>query len=149
MDAAVRYVRVAGGPPGREMLLVGLKSGAVVRVFVDNPFAATIAAHPAGIRCLDAGPDRDRVAVVDEAGRLAAYAVGPGCSGSGSGGSSGSGSSSMCTFSAEGANSVAYCADDGALLAYTGDGAQLTVVADGLPPLTMPMAGYVVGFKVG
>jgi intraflagellar transport protein 122 len=51
LDAAIRYVKAAGGPPGREGVLIGLKSGDVVKVFADNPFPVPLIKHGVGIRC--------------------------------------------------------------------------------------------------
>lgn len=50
MDAVVRYIKVAGGPPGREGLLLGLKSGAVLKIFVNNAFPIPLIKHASGIR---------------------------------------------------------------------------------------------------
>lgn len=67
------WAQVVGGPPKREALLVGLKSGAVVKVFVDNPFPIPLMTHSAGVRCLDASATRRQLAVVDEHSKLAVY----------------------------------------------------------------------------
>lgn len=64
---------MAGGPPKREALLVGLKSGAVVKVFIDNPFPIPLVGHGAGVRCLDVSAARGHLAVVDEHGKLSVY----------------------------------------------------------------------------
>lgn len=56
MDAVIRYIKVAGGPSGREGLLLGLKSGAVLKIFVDNAFPIPLIKHTSGIRWVVAVP---------------------------------------------------------------------------------------------
>ena len=38
LDAPVTFMKVDGGPEGREAILLGLQTGVVVKIFVDNPF---------------------------------------------------------------------------------------------------------------
>jgi intraflagellar transport protein 122 len=38
LDSSIRYLKVLGGPPKRESLLIGLKNGHVLKVFLENPF---------------------------------------------------------------------------------------------------------------
>jgi intraflagellar transport protein 122 len=52
MDTVVRYIKVAGGPAGKEGLLVGLKHGAVLKIYVDNPFPIPLIKHTCSIRCV-------------------------------------------------------------------------------------------------
>lgn len=68
-----RYIKVVGGLPGREGLLVGLKGGGVLQVFVDNPFPVTLVQHGGPVRCLDLSADRGRLAVVDDHQLLSVY----------------------------------------------------------------------------
>jgi hypothetical protein len=34
LEAVIRYIRVVGGPSGKESLLVGLKDGAALKIFI-------------------------------------------------------------------------------------------------------------------
>ena len=45
-----RYIKVVGGPAGCEGLLLGLKDGQVVIVYVDNPFPVPLVNHHASVR---------------------------------------------------------------------------------------------------
>lgn len=92
-EAPVRFLMVTGGPPGRESVLVGLRSGQVVKVILGNWFPVSVLRHggdvpvaaaatPAGaqraergIRCLDLNRSRSLLALVDERAVLAVYDV--------------------------------------------------------------------------
>lgn len=70
MDSFIRYIKVTGGPPGREGLMLGLKNGQVCRIFLDNPLPIMITTVLSSVRCLDLNSTRTKLAVVDDAGRL-------------------------------------------------------------------------------
>jgi intraflagellar transport protein 122 len=76
LEAVIRYIKVVGGPPGREGLLVGLKNGTVLKIFVDNPFPITLIKHKSSIRCLDLSMSRRKLAVVDETAAVFVYDAG-------------------------------------------------------------------------
>lgn len=53
LDANIQHVSVIGGPSGKESLIIGLKNGSVVKLFVDNPFPIQIVKLAAGVKWLD------------------------------------------------------------------------------------------------
>jgi hypothetical protein len=67
------HFQVVGGPPKREGLLVGLKSGVVLKIFIDNPFPVQLIKHTASVRCLDLSASRSKLAVVDENSNVLIY----------------------------------------------------------------------------
>lgn len=75
VDSFIRYVRLTGGPPGKEGLLIGLKNGSILQIFVNNPFPIAIIQVPAAVICLDLSLDRKKLAVVDERGFCSVFDV--------------------------------------------------------------------------
>lgn len=75
MDALVRYIKVIGGPPSREGLLVGLKNGQVLIVYLNNPLHINVLKLDSGIRCVDLSQHRKKVAIVDEHSILHVYNI--------------------------------------------------------------------------
>lgn len=57
-------LQVVGGPAGKEGLLVGLKSGLVLKIFVDNPFPIQLIKQKTSIRCLDLSARCARLSVL-------------------------------------------------------------------------------------
>lgn len=70
LDSYIRYIKVTGGPGGREGLLLGLKDGQVWRIFLDNSLPMLITTVLSSVRCLDLNATRNKLAVVDDAGRM-------------------------------------------------------------------------------
>eukprot|EP00282_Hemiselmis_andersenii_P015967 CAMPEP_0114129596 /NCGR_PEP_ID=MMETSP0043_2-20121206/11561_1 /TAXON_ID=464988 /ORGANISM="Hemiselmis andersenii, Strain CCMP644" /LENGTH=1170 /DNA_ID=CAMNT_0001222885 /DNA_START=82 /DNA_END=3591 /DNA_ORIENTATION=- len=75
LEAVIRYIKVVGGPPRREGLMVGLKNGSVFKIFVDNAFPISVVQHGTAIRCLDLSCTRRKLAVVDEQANVVVYDV--------------------------------------------------------------------------
>ncbi|KAL8448241.1 hypothetical protein Emag_004009 [Eimeria magna] len=75
LRASIRYIRVIGGPPGEEALLVGLRSGEALYVYVHQELPVPLLQHSAGLICVDISAKRDKLVVVDEAKDLCVYCL--------------------------------------------------------------------------
>ena len=75
MDSPIRYLKLIGGPPDYESMLIGLKNGGVYQVFVNNAFPQLLAKQTGVIHCVDMNVDRTKVAVIDDTSTLYVYDV--------------------------------------------------------------------------
>ena len=92
MDSVIRYIKVNGGPEKGEGVLVGLKDGMCLKIFIDNDFPMELVNHGASVRCLDMSAFRKKLAVVDENSAVVVYDV----------------KTKAVLFEGKGANSVAF-----------------------------------------
>uniref|UniRef100_A0A1A9X527 Intraflagellar transport protein 122 homolog n=1 Tax=Glossina brevipalpis TaxID=37001 RepID=A0A1A9X527_9MUSC len=130
MDAFIRYIKVIGGPAGREGLMVGLKSGQVYRIFLDNALPVLITTAVSAVRCLDVNANRSKIAVVDDGGRLVVRDI----------------INDSLLYQDSGVNSVTWNTHLSSMLCYTHTTGGLTVRVGNLPPrVPQHMLGVVVG----
>lgn len=130
LESVIRYIKVVGGPAGREGLLVGLKSGTVLKIFVDNPFPIHLIQQRTSIRCLDLSASRNKLAVVDEHATCLVYDL----------------SSKELLFQEANANSVAWNTEMEDMLCFSGNGL-LSIKTGEFPVHQQKMQGFVVGFN--
>uniref|UniRef100_A0A8D0AK12 Intraflagellar transport protein 122 homolog n=1 Tax=Sander lucioperca TaxID=283035 RepID=A0A8D0AK12_SANLU len=130
MESLIRYIKVIGGPPGREGLLVGLKNGAILKIFVDNLFPITLMKLSTSVRCLDMSASRNKLAVVDEHNTLLVYDI----------------NSEELLFQEPNANSVAWNTQCEDMLCFSGNG-YLNIKASNFPVHQQKMQGFMVGYN--
>uniref|UniRef100_A0A672ZME1 Intraflagellar transport protein 122 homolog n=1 Tax=Sphaeramia orbicularis TaxID=375764 RepID=A0A672ZME1_9TELE len=130
MESLIRYIKVIGGPPGREGLLVGLKNGAILKIFVDNPFPITLLKLSTSVRCLDMSASRNKLAVVDEHNTLLVYDI----------------NNKELLFQEPNANSVAWNTQCEDMLCFSGNG-YLNIKASNFPVHQQKMQGFMVGYN--
>ena len=130
LDAEIRYVKVTGGPAGREGLVVGLADGQACRIFIDNPFPVRLFKHSSAIRCLDVSAMRGKIAVVDDSSVVTVYDL----------------KSGKVLFEEPNASSVAWNAELDDMLCFSGNGT-LSIKTANFPLHQQRMQGFVVGFK--
>lgn len=130
MEFQVRYIKVIGGPSGKEGLLVGLKSGHVFEIFVDSAFPVYLIKQTNPIRYVDISMYRQKLAVIDDNLTLFVYNLKTG----------------DLVFQEPNANSVAWntCFED--MLAYSGGG-NVSIVVSNFMPQKQRLQGFVVGFN--
>lgn len=70
MDTSVKYLKVDGGPEGKEGVLVGLESGVLHKIYVHSPFPIELTKCKNSIVSADLSLDRQNLATVDCTGLL-------------------------------------------------------------------------------
>ena len=130
MESLIRYIKVVGGPSEREGLLLGLKNGQILKIFIDNAFPVVLLTINSAIRCLDLSATRNRLAVVDEHNTLQVYDI----------------NTKKLEFQEPNANSVAWNAEYEDMLCYSGNNT-LSIKAGNFPPHQQKLQGFVVGFS--
>uniref|UniRef100_A0A4W4DV13 Intraflagellar transport protein 122 homolog n=1 Tax=Electrophorus electricus TaxID=8005 RepID=A0A4W4DV13_ELEEL len=130
MESLIRYIKVIGGPPGREGLLVGLKNGAILKIFVDNPFPILLLKQSTSVRCLDMSTSRRKLAVVDEHSICMVYDI----------------HTKELLFQEPNANSVAWNTQCEDMLCFSGS-SYLNIKASNFPVHQQKMQGFVVGYN--
>ena len=65
MESNISYVKVDGGPVGKEGVVIGLSNGNVMKLYIDNPFPQELTKKGNQIVSVDLSLRRDKVAVVD------------------------------------------------------------------------------------
>ncbi|XP_069499548.1 intraflagellar transport protein 122 homolog isoform X1 [Ambystoma mexicanum] len=130
MESLIRYIKVIGGPTGREGLLVGLKNGQILKIFVDNLFAITLLKQTTSVRCLDMSSSRNKLAVVDEHSTCLVYDI----------------RTKDLLFQEPNANSVAWNTQCEDMLCFSGGG-YLNIKASNFPVHQQKLQGFVVGYN--
>lgn len=130
MESSIRYIKVTGGPAGREGLLVGLKNGQILKIFADNPFPIDLIKQGTPVRCLDLSASRRKLAVVDDQNTCLVYDL----------------DSKELLFQEPHANSVAWNTQNEDMLCFSGDG-MLHIKAADFPLHKQKLQGFVVGFQ--
>lgn len=64
-DSQVTFLKVLGGPPKEECMVVGLKNGNVYKMFLSNPFPILLVEHGVEIKNLDLSVSRKLLGLVD------------------------------------------------------------------------------------
>lgn len=130
MESLIRYIKVIGGPSGREGLLVGLKNGQIMKIFVDNAFPIMLLKQATSVRCLDMSASRTKLAVVDEHNTCLVYDL----------------NTKDLLFQEPNANSVAWNTHYEDMLCFSGNGL-LNIKASNFPVHQQKLQGFVVGFS--
>ncbi|XP_054834278.1 intraflagellar transport protein 122 homolog [Eublepharis macularius] len=130
MESLIRYIKVIGGPPRREGLLVGLKNGQILKIFVDDPFVIVLLKQSSAVRCLDMSASRNKLAVVDENDTCLVYDI----------------NTKELLFQEPNANSVAWNTQCEDMLCFSGGG-YLNIKASSFPVHQQKLQGFVVGYN--
>ncbi len=78
MESNVKYLKILGGPPGREAFLLGTEDGKLMQIFINNPFPLELITLTgiemrSSITCCDLNTERLRAIVVTDSGVLMEY----------------------------------------------------------------------------
>eukprot|EP00906_Rhabdomonas_costata_P031099 RCo043952 len=130
LESVIRYIKVVGGPVEREALLVGLKNGTVLKIFIDNPFPIHLIKLSFPVRCLDLSASRMKLAVVDENANCLVYHL----------------KNKELIFQESNANSIAWNTEYEDMLCFSGNGV-LNIKTGNFPVHQQKLQGFVVGFK--
>ena len=129
LEAPIKYIKVIGGPPFKEAILVGLANGSILKIFVDNPFPVQLLKHDYSIKSLDLNMSRRRLALVDQNNDLMVYDL----------------KDKKYVYQEKNAEGVAWNSEHENMLCYSGSGI-LNIKTENFPVNSHKLQGLVVGF---
>lgn len=129
-DARIRTIKVVGGPRGREGVLVGLKNGSVLKLFIDSPFYIPLLKLDASINSLDMNITKRKVAVVDDEKKLSVYDL----------------KTKQLEYQENNAENFVWNAEMPDMLCFNSKSETCIKVAD-FPPVRQEREGSVIGFR--
>jgi len=130
-DSYIKFVKMIGGPTGRETTLVGLKNGEVLKVFIDNPFPIQLVKIPAAVRCVDIACDKKKLAIVDEYNNLYVHNI----------------ETKDILYQDTKVTSVAWNTELDDVLAFSKEDNVLCIKTADFAPMPQKLNGIIVGFK--
>ncbi|CAH8503886.1 unnamed protein product [Schistosoma rodhaini] len=105
VDSPVNCIRIIGGPPNKEGLLLGLKNGQVVQIIVDNTFPIHLTKIMNEVYSVDISRNRDKLAIVDSNKTMIVYSL----------------EKQESLFQEPNVSSISWSTTNNELLAYTGN----------------------------
>eukprot|EP00754_Rhynchopus_humris_P012587 Rhum_TRINITY_DN14297_c3_g2::Rhum_TRINITY_DN14297_c3_g2_i1::g.78668::m.78668/K19656/IFT122; intraflagellar transport protein 122 len=130
LESGIRYIKPVGGPVECEALLVGLRNGSVLKIFIDNTFPIHLVKLESPVRCLDLSASRNKLAVVDENNQCVVYRL----------------DTKELLFQESNANAIAWNSEYENMLAFSGN-STLNIKTGNFPVHQQKLQGFVVGFK--
>ncbi|BES91638.1 Intraflagellar transport 122 homolog (Chlamydomonas) [Nesidiocoris tenuis] len=129
LETTVRYIRIIGGPPNREGLLIGLSNGQVIKIYLDNAFPVELMRIDSPVKCLDMSPSRKKLAVVNDREQCLVYSL----------------ASNQLLFTEQNAKFVAWNTSCEDMICYSGTNT-LNIKASNFSEHQIKFQGFVVGF---
>eukprot|EP01061_Rhynchopus_euleeides_P016277 TRINITY_DN27556_c0_g1_i1.p1 TRINITY_DN27556_c0_g1~~TRINITY_DN27556_c0_g1_i1.p1 ORF type:complete len:1234 (+),score=571.29 TRINITY_DN27556_c0_g1_i1:232-3933(+) len=130
LESGIRYIKPVGGPVECEALLVGLRNGTVLKIFIDNTFPIHLVKLENPVRCLDLSASRNKLAVVDENQQCVVYRL----------------DTRELLFQEANANAIAWNSEYEDMLCFSGN-STLNIKTGNFPVHQQKLQGFVVGFK--
>ncbi|KAF5280569.1 hypothetical protein FQR65_LT00320 [Abscondita terminalis] len=127
-ETSIRYIKVIGGLPQKEGLILGLKNGQVWQIHLDNSFPVLKITVNSPVRCLDLSKNKEKLAVVDETGLCQVFDTN---------------TNELC-FQEPGTNSAVWNNYYDDMIAFSGNN-HLSIKVSGFLPHKQNLVGFVVG----
>ncbi|EPY29893.1 hypothetical protein AGDE_09717 [Angomonas deanei] len=135
MTSTIRYAKVFGGDEDAEAVLVGLKNGQALKIFIDNPFPIVLTKVNSGVKCLDVNCMRNKLAVVDDNHLLQVFDI------------SLNNNKGELIFQENNVSAAVWNIDFDDMISYTGANSTVHIKTGMLPAFQQTMRGTVIGFK--
>lgn len=132
MDSTVTFIMVHGGADEREVVLVGLKTGHCLKLFVDNPFPILMVKAPSAIQSLHLNFIRTKLCVVDEANNLTVYHLAE---------------KNTVLFTEVDVNVALFDSNNADIIAYSTTKGTINVKTEQLPAFQQPIRGQLIALE--
>ena len=129
-ESEVGFAKVVGGAKGKESLLVGLKDGHILKVFVDNSFPISLIHHKFSVKVADLNCTGTKLAVVDEGSTCSVYEL----------------VGKELLYQEQGVSRAVWSSDLENSICFSGN-SEITVKVDSFTAHQQRLAGRVIGFQ--